>query len=384
MASDLAAQTRLAFQKYFGEPPEWLVKAPGRINLIGDHTDYNGGLALPAPIDRYICLAAGMSGNRQTTVRSHDYQGTFSWDGSSPHPDQSWQKMVAGAFQLHPIPPDSGLNLLIHGNLPAGNGLSSSAALLTGLLTLLDQFHPSGFGPLDICRQAQTIEHEFLGVKTGLLDQMAIVLGQAQQICQLDFRDLSFHYHPFPEVPHQWAVVSSGVDRELAGSGYSTRVRECQAGLELIREQHPEAAHFRELNRGHLDFLRKKNPRYGQRLAHLLSENERVLRFSQAYSRGDLRTCGQLLNESHASLRDDYQSSHPEVDRLQEKLQNWPECLGCRIMGGGFGGSVLVLLNGAPNSPHEFAQFAESLGKGVFFPEISSGIEITPGKINEN
>jgi len=293
------------------------VWAPGRVNLIGEHTDYSGGLVLPVAIQYGITLDVAEQGGGEVRLRSEGFGPavSFAADGSGA-PGKGWVRYAhAVAGELHALGrPPVGLAGTLASTLPAGAGLSSSAALEVAVALALGAVAGWELEPLalaDACRRA---EHRAVGAPVGILDQAASLLGRVDRALLLDCGTLEHRYVP---VPHGVAlvVVGSGVEHRHETSGYATRRAELEAGV----------------------------PR---RVRHVRTENERVLAFAAAFERGDLAQAGDLLLRSHASLRDDYEVSTPEVDALVEDAVA-AGAYGARIVGGGFGGSVLALTDDA-------------------------------------
>jgi len=280
--------------------------APGRANLIGEHTDYNGGLALPFAIERGIQVTGDRS---QVTGADSPY--------------------VRGVLAELGLPDDTGV--AIESDLPEGGGLSSSAALTMAVALALG----ADLGdPVALARLGQRVENEYAGAQTGLLDQLAILLGRPGQAVRIDFRDLSWRHVPLDLGDWRLATIDSGAQHAHAESGYNERRRECrQAAAALGVESLRDAG---------LDGAASLPAPLGDRVRHVIGENERVDAAIAALERADLAAVGALLDESHASLRDLYDASVPEVEATVERARN-TGAAGARMMGGGFGGVVLAL-----------------------------------------
>lgn len=335
------------FQKVFGSSPGAIAITPGRINIIGDHTDYNGGLALPAAIDRWVCAAVRIRSQPGIRAFSESTGEIMEWAPGDAQPDQVWMRFVQGAYEIWNRKHEgaSGCEVYLWGNIPQGAGLSSSAAVSVSLLNGMYAASGSSITPLELCTQAQQIEHEFIGIETGLLDQMAVVFGKSDRLLEIDFRDLKIRDFVLPNLATKWVVIDSGVHRELAGSGYQKRVEETSRGLIKIQEKHPEVHHFRDLKLTHLESeLASEFPLLHKRLHHYVTENERVRKFLKDIAKGDVEAAGETLNLGHYSLRDDYHSSHPALDWLQTHAIGLKGCMGSRIMGGGFGGCLINMV----------------------------------------
>lgn len=342
--------TRFATQ--FGALPTIQVRAPGRVNLIGDHTDYNDGWALPAAIEASVLIAArarqdGWLHSISETVNAADRVALAHLHHANDAP--VWARYVRGtaAMLLAVGIPLTGADLLISSTLPMSAGLSSSAALEMGLATALLALHGHHLPPPTLARLGQRVEHEWIGLQSGLLDQVAVLAGQAGHATLLDCRTLATRPVALPA--HLCLlIIESGVPRTLAAAGYNTRRAECEAALAQIQQQHPPIGSLRDVTPALLARLDPPLPApLDQRVAHVVSENARVLACAAALEQGNLRRVGALLNASHTSLRDNYASSAPDVDRLVALAQQEPAVVGARITGGGFGGCVVALVQQA-------------------------------------
>ncbi len=313
-------------------------RGPGRVNLIGEHTDYNGGLALPFAIDRGVtATAAPLEGDHMEAV-AEDLGETDAFPLARPERADGWRAFVRGTvaelgaagFTLAPA------RISFTGDVPQGSGLSSSAALETALsLALLGLAGAQEPDRVELARLCSRVENDWVGAETGLLDQLASLLGAEGHALRIDFATLDVERVPLDLRGWQLATVECGAQLSHAGSGYNERRAECEAaarelGVEHLSQASPEAA--------------ERLPEPGRRRArHVLSENARVDATVTALAAGDLETVGRLLDESHASLRDDYDASVPEVEATVDRLKR-AGAAGARMMGGGFGGAVLALL----------------------------------------
>jgi len=336
----IAERCAAAFQERYGRQPEMMSWAPGRINLLGGHTDYNGGLALPAAINRWVCVALSPRQDDQVTIRSIDFNSEYTGQVSAlPTPSSSWQRFVVGILDIFSLTEalPSGFDAVFTGDVPDGAGLSSSAALTVSWMAGLRAWSGAEIADIELAKMAQSVEHTYLNVQCGLLDQVASLMGQRDHVMRVDFKDLTVEQVPAQLQDVEWVVLHSGVRRELASSGYWLRVQECASGLEAIRQEHPEVSHFRDIQ---LDWLGDTHA-YEHRLRHVLTENARVDAAVELVTRGDSEALGRLLFEAHQSLRDDYQVSCTELDGLVDIASEDLQCLGARMVGGGFGGCTL-------------------------------------------
>jgi galactokinase len=329
------------FERKFCEAPAFVVRAPGRINLIGEHTDYNDGFVLPMAIDRSILIALRPRADKRILLHSTDYPlpADFSLD-ELPHL-KSWSDYVSGmAWALQ----DVGCMLkgwegVLVSDIPIASGLSSSAALelaVARAFWVLSRWHWDGS---QMAKVAKKMENEWLNLKSGIMDQMISACGKQGHALLIDCRDLSTDLVHFPK-DVSIVVMDTGVRRGLVTSAYNERVAQCQAasshfGVSSLREVSQDI--FNRKSSG-LDELLLKRAR------HVVSENERTLLAADAMRTGDAACLGGLMNESHTSLRDDYEVSCAELNLMVEAAQSQVGCLGARMTGGGFGGCAIALV----------------------------------------
>jgi galactokinase len=338
-----------AFRTAFGHPPDILAIAPGRVNLIGDHTDYNDGCVLPAAIDRYVAVAASPGTDGLLVVHSvaHASLLRFSMDRLHPSTADPWSNYVQGVaahLQRNGVKLQ-GASLSIAGTVPPGAGLSSSAALelatCSALITLAG-------GTLDLLAQARLCrdaEHEFAGVQCGIMDQFASALGRRGHALLLDCRSLTSEYIPFP-AGAALVVCHSGVDRALAGSAYNLRREECRLGVGLLRQAIPSLKSLRDVTPEQFaEHAHLLSPPIRQRCRHVITENARVLESAAALRQNDLPVFGKLMYQSHLSLRNDYEVSCSELDTIVNICAEADGVYGARLTGAGFGGCAVCLVD---------------------------------------
>jgi len=321
--------------------------APGRINVIGEHTDYIGGLALPAAIDRGVCVGL-VRAKGASTFQSVDEGGQAERDATGPRVgDPNWLRYVAGALAEFCVArPDVAVpafHAAVAGDVPRGAGLSSSAALCVAMVRALSAWTRCSLSDAEVVAVARRVEHRWLGVHCGALDQTASQCGRAGHLLRVDFRTAAVTPVPAPLDALAWWVLDTGVRRSLAGSAYSERVATVEQGLAQVRRRHPEVRHWRDLSADQLSGLPVLAAR---RLRHGITENERVDAMVDALSRRDAPRAGALLDASHASLRDDYGVSCPELDEMAAVARQMDGVYGARMVGAGFGGCVLALVDG--------------------------------------
>jgi len=343
-------QLESRFRSRFGRAPEIGVRAPGRVNLIGEHTDYNGGLVLPCAIDRETLVLAARRGDRQVRAFSIEMGGEGSFDASAPARRRDWlDHVMAPVFALleRGVRVD-GLDLGIASRVPLESGLSSSAALGVAVTTAIDRAQGLELGAREIATLAHRGESSFLEVGCGIMDQFASALGRRDHALRLDCRSLEITPIPLAGGALRMLVAHSGVKRAVAGGGYQERVAQCASALAAARRAgiaSGAASALRDLAPGDLPAMeRALPPLLFRRARHVITENARVDAVCERLSAGDLEGVGALLVEGMRSLRDDYQVSTPELDLLCELGDAQPGCYGSRLTGAGFGGCTLHLV----------------------------------------
>jgi galactokinase len=333
---------RHAFRMQYGRAPSFFVRAPGRVNLIGEHTDYNEGFVLPMAIDRDVRLALAPRADRQVCVFSLNFQQTdrFSLDNLQQTETTAWSNYLRGVawalqqagFTL------TGFDAVIEGNVPLGSGLSSSAATELATVTAFRTVGNLAVGPVQAALLSQTAENDFVGVKCGIMDQYISSLGQAGHALLIDCRSLAYEAVPLP-IGVQFIIVDSGVRRGLVDSAYNERREQCEEGARRLGVKA-----LRDVDPAQFDRLAADlPPLVAQRCRHVVEENARVLHGVAALQRGDVATFGLDMDKSHVSLRDLYAVSHPALDILVEIARAAPGCLGSRLTGAGFGGCTVSL-----------------------------------------
>ncbi|MGH6987630.1 MAG: galactokinase [Caulobacteraceae bacterium] len=329
----------LRFEKRFGVEPR-LFRAPGRVNIIGDHTDYSGGLAMPAAIDRATLAAATLNESRRLNVVGGSIGQQVSLDLGCLTPRHDWSDYVAGVawvMQLEGVEL-SGADLWIESDVPIGAGLSSSAALEVSAATALLSLSGTSLDGATIALWCQRAENEFVGVPCGILDQYASTNAEDGAALLLDCRSVASEPVPFPE-RGRFLVVDSMVTHAHVSGEYRRRREECETAAARL-----EAPMLRDVEVSDLPGALARLPEpLARRCRHVVTENARVVSAVQALRRGDLAELGRLMNQSHASLRDDFDVSTREVEELVTIAREAPGVFGARIMGGGFGGSIVAL-----------------------------------------
>lgn len=343
------------FEQRFESTAHWLANAPGRVNLIGEHTDYNGGFVLPAAIDRRVWLAAARRDDALIEVYSVQFDQTCVIDpreALAAQPEAPWANYVVAVVDQflrrgEQIP---GLDIAVSGDVPLGAGLSSSAAIEVGTAWLLNHVTGAGLSRHEAALLAQAAEHSaFVGVKCGIMDQLASALGEEDSALLIDCHSLDYEAIPFDGERAVILIINSMKKRGLVDSEYNRRRHECETGLQLMRRL--SGQDFPTIRHIPLDVFRRHESSLPQeprrRLRHNLTENDRVLNFVKHLREGDMAEAGRLLGSSHASLRDDYEVSIPQLDMIVDIASKTPGVFGCRLTGAGFGGCCVALADPA-------------------------------------
>ncbi len=327
-----------------------LVHSPGRINLIGEHTDYNEGYVMPASIDKGIELALAVSETGYSQLYSIKYNEFVYVDlqNAGKLPEPFWANYLLGV--LYKLITDgaqiSNFHCVFDGDLPTGAGLSSSAAVECGFAFGLNELFSLNRSKLDLILTAQWAEHNFVGVRCGIMDQFTSVMGKKDQAFVLDCKNLDFQYFPLELGDYTLVLCDSNVKHSLASSEYNTRRKECEEGVSIIKQLHPEVHSLRDANLNMLEESKDKfQGKVYNRCKYVIEENTRVIEGSKDLQNHNLSAFGKKMFETHAGLSELYEVSCPELDFLVEKAAKFDGVLGARLMGGGFGGCTLNILH---------------------------------------
>lgn len=342
----LTAELHDTFVRRYGQP-DVCVKSPGRINLLGEHTDYNDGYVMPAAIDLAVYIAASKRSDQELKWFAADLNQTY--EGNTEQLNRStigWPDYWLGAIQQlqmagHKI---NGFNAIVKADLPIGAGLSSSAALTCGILFALNQIFDLNLPTLQIIRMAQATEQSYIGLQCGIMDQFANMMGREGQVILLDCRSLDHQYAPFDFSGIDLVLLDTGVKHSLAASAYNQRRQECFAGIQLIQKKFPAVQSLRDAD---VDMIAAAIPPSDiayQRCMYVVQENNRVLDSVEQLKQGDLTAFGKNMFSTHAGLRDQYAVSCDEADFLVAQAKATHFVVGARMMGGGFGGCTLNLI----------------------------------------
>ena len=326
-----------------------LVRSPGRINLIGEHTDYNDGFVMPAAIDKEIIFAIAPSDDETSRVFSLNFNAFVEFDFSNPKPVASpvWVNYLLGvARQLI----DRGYSLkpfvcVVGGNIPAGSGMSSSAALECGFAFALHELNLLNISRVELAKIGQLAEHNFVGVRCGIMDQFANMMGKEDHVIQLDCRSLEYQYFPIRLSEYSFVLFNSGVKHSLASSEYNVRRAACEEGVHILHKKYPTVRNLRDVSLKMLEDSRSEFlGNIYDRCRFVVEEIERVQQASADILRGDLPTFGKRMFEAHEGLSALYQVSCEELDYLVSLARNQNAILGSRMMGGGFGGCTINII----------------------------------------
>ena len=331
--------------------------APGRVNLIGEHTDYNEGFVLPMALDRQVAVAFARRGDDILRVHAAAFRETRELSlarlqdrpanrRDAKGPRGGWFAYVDGLARalLAAGLPLRGADLLIVSDLPIGAGLSSSAALEIAVARALVAAAELAWDPMVMARIARQAENEFVGVACGIMDQLASALGAEGCAILIDCRSLETREVPLPDAAHI-VVMDTGVRRSLAASAYNDRRAACERAVQMLRQLEPRIRALRDVDAALLERARPgMDPVTFRRAAHVVAENLRPVAMAVALAAGDLGRAGELMNESHAGLRDLYGVSGPELDLLVDLARAHPACFGARLTGAGFGGCAIALV----------------------------------------
>ena len=339
------------FAELYGKAPEFVVRAPGRVNLIGEHTDYNDGFVFPAAIDRDMVIAGTVRNDQQVRVYALNFNqsSTFSLK-EVVHAEENREKWsnypraMAQIFQKEGLPV-VGMNLVTMGNVPLGAGLSSSAALLVASGLAFATAAGIEIDPVKLALMAQRAEREFVGVNVGIMDQFISSLGRENHALLIDTRSLTYEAVPLPTSGVSIVIADTNKKRGLVDSEYNTRRAECERAVTLLSENLLGIKALRDVTLADFEALKHTLPEITRKRAkHVITEDARTLECVQALKAGDIERFGALMNASHDSLRDDYQVSCKELDAMTEIARSIPGVYGSRMTGAGFGGCTVSLV----------------------------------------
>ncbi|HUI87739.1 MAG TPA: galactokinase [Anaerolineales bacterium] len=338
---NLSEQIRDAFVKHFGGQASLIVRAPGRVNLIGEHTDYNEGFVLPIAIDRAIWIAARPRKDREVRVRSLDFGSDSTFSLEALRKDQGWAEYLKGIAYV--LQADGrglvGWDGVIMGDVPRGSGLSSSAAIELATARVFAAVSGLAWDPADMARVGQRAENEWVGVNCGIMDQMASAASKEDHALFLDCRSLETRDVPLSGRA-AIVVMDTSTRRGLVDSAYNERRAQCEEAARFFKVKALRDVSWDEFEKGKSGL----SEIVMRRARHVITENQRVLDAIQAMRAGDMVRFGSLLNASHASLRSDFEVTNDALNQIVQAAQRQPSCYGARMTGAGFGGCAIALV----------------------------------------
>lgn len=336
------------FRKEFNADP-FVFRSPGRVNIIGEHTDYNEGFVLPAAIDKYIYIAIAPRADTELHLFSQDFQGRCikNLEDTLRPVAEGWPNYILGVvdqlkqngFRL------SGFNLVIDGDVPIGAGLSSSAAVECASAFALNTLFELGLDKLEMVKLAQLAEHSFAGVRCGIMDQFASMFGKKGHAIKLDCRSLDYEYVPLDLNGHKILLLNSNVKHSLASTEYNTRREQCEQGVAWVKAHHPQVKSLRDITLEMLDYyVLPQDELIYRRCKYVVEESLRLLQGCEDLKQGNLAALGKKMFRTHFGLSKEYEVSCAELDLLVSAVEHHPAVLGARMMGGGFGGCTINLV----------------------------------------
>ncbi len=370
------------YKLYLGNPI--IVTAPGRINLIGEHTDYNDGFVLPAAIDKSITFAISRNKSDRFRFYSFDFDESFQTTDLNLKNAPQWVYYLIGVIaQFKKLDIDiAGIDCVFGGNIPIGAGLSSSAALECGFAAGINKLFNCKLTNYQLVKMAQTAEHEYAGVMCGIMDQFASVYGKKDHVFRLDCRSHDYNYFPLKMDKYVIALVNTKVEHELASSEYNLRRKECEAGVAILKNDRPNISSLRDVDHALLVSNRDNiDPTIYNRCSYVVSENQRVIDACEALDKSDFEEFGKLMYQSHEGLRKKYQVSCKELDILVKGTIDIECVLGSRMMGGGFGGCTINLIKRGFESDFEneishIYKKETGIDPDFYFVNLSDGVSV--------
>jgi galactokinase len=333
----------------FGLVPQIIVRSPGRVNIIGEHTDYNEGFVLPAAIDKAAYVAIGLRDDDEIHLTALDLNENFSIEITNLKPvgDVSWPNFILGAaaqFIKKGIAL-KGFNAVLLSDVPIGAGLSSSAAIESATVFALNELLQTNLSKIEMIKMAQMTEHEFAGVRCGIMDMFASVMGKKDHVIKLDCKTLDYEYVPFKLEGIKILLLNTNVKHSLASSEYNTRRKECEQGVAWVKENEPQVNSLRDVS---IDTLNKyvlpKDKTVYNRCLFVVEEIDRLIKGCEDLQQGNIAALGKKMFTTHEGLSKQYEVSCDELDLLITYVTNNENVLGARMMGGGFGGCTINLV----------------------------------------
>lgn len=380
-----AANLKKIFVEKFGQDP-LIVRSPGRVNLIGEHTDYNDGLVLPAAINKNVYLAINKNNTNKLRLYAVDLTDSFETTVDAiKKTDKLWPDYILGVIeqlQLNNYNIKEGVDIAFTGDIPQGAGLSSSAALECATAFALSTLFDLNLTKLDIALLSQAAENQFVGVNCGLMDQFASVFGKEQHLIKLDCADYSYEYIPFNTTDIKILLLDTQVKHSLASSAYNERREQCEEGVRLINQHETSVTSLRQASEEMLlKYVKPVDEIVYKRCSYVVAEISRLQLACEDLKKDDFAAFGKRMFETHEGLEKQYEVSCKELDLLVQLVRNNPYVLGARMMGGGFGGCTINLVKAdkAEEVAHKVAAaYKEQTGIDIpyYIAEINSGTSI--------
>lgn len=340
-------KTKEIFAQHFGSQAEAVYASPGRLNLIGEHTDYNGSFVFPGAIDKGMTAAIKLNGTDRVKAYAVDLDERAEFGvNDAEAPKQGWAKYIYGVVRemIERGVKVKGFDTAFSGDVPLGAGMSSSAALESTYAFALNDLFDGGVEKMELARVGQATEHKYVGVMCGIMDQFASVFGKKGNLIRLDTRSMEYEYFPFDPKGFRLVLLDTLVKHELASSAYNKRRLSCEAVVATMKKKHPEVEFLRDADMAMLDEVRAEvSAEDAMRAEYVIGETQRVLDVCEALERGDYETVGQRMYETHDGMSRLYEVSCEELDFLNDVAR---QCgvTGSRVMGGGFGGCTINLV----------------------------------------